>query len=252
MTGRGQWRMGQGGMAALLLLGGLALPLAAQEAPAVPDPATPSEPSPVPPEERQVTMLPSPLVTLDQDRFFKDSLYGKAALARAEADASALSAENRKLEAALEAEEKDLTERRAALKPEAFAPLAAAFDAKVEAIRTAQEAKSRSITRRLEDERHAFFEAAVPVLGDLLRDTGAVAILADNAIILSLSAVDMTDEAVARIDKVLTDLPPDPPGDVPSAPAEPDAPGPAVPDAPQDGTAPGPLLPAPEAPAPKP
>ena len=30
-------------------------------------------------------MLPSPLVTLDQDRFFKDSLYGKAALARAEA-----------------------------------------------------------------------------------------------------------------------------------------------------------------------
>lgn len=168
---------------------------AAQDAPA-PD---------VPP----AVTVPSPIVTLDQERFFKDSAYGKAALARAEAEAAALSAENRKLEAALEAEERELTTRRATLKPEEFAPLSSAFDAKVEEIRAAQDAKSRAITRHLEETRQRYFESAVPVLAELLRDTGAVAILADNAIILSLSALDVTDEAVARMDRALPDLPPD-------------------------------------------
>jgi Skp family chaperone for outer membrane proteins len=161
------------------------------------------------PDAPPAVTVPSPIVTLDQERFFKDSAYGKAALARAEAEAAALSAENRKLEAALEAEERELTTRRATLKPEEFAPLSSAFDAKVEEIRAAQDAKSRAITRHLEETRQRYFESAVPVLAELLRDTGAVAILADNAIILSLSALDVTDEAVARMDLALPDLPPD-------------------------------------------
>ncbi len=169
------------------------------------------------PDEAPAATLPSPIVTLDQERFFRSSAYGKAALARAEAEAAALSAENRKIEAALEAEERDLTTRRANLKPEEFTPLANAFDTKVEEIRAAQDAKSRAVTRHLEETRQKFFESAVPVLADLLRDTGAVAILADNAIILSLSSLDITDEAVARMDIALPDLPPE---ELDAAPAE--------------------------------
>jgi Skp family chaperone for outer membrane proteins len=178
------------------------------------------------PEAPPAVTVPSPIVTLDQERFFRESAYGKAALARAEAEAAALSAENRKLEAALEAEERELTTRRATLKPEEFAPLSSAFDAKVEEIRAAQDAKSRAITRHLEETRQKYFESAVPVLAELLRDTGAVAILADNAIILSLSALDVTDEAVARMDLALPDLLPETPGEAgPDAPE--DAPGPS-------------------------
>lgn len=166
-----------------------------------------------------------PILTLNQDRLYRDSAFGRAALARAEAEAADLSAENRRLEAALEAEERALTDRRAALSPEDFAPLAAAFDQKVEEIRAAQDAKSRAITRQLDDDRKRFFETALPVLGELLNDTGAVAILADSAIILSLSSLDITDEAIARIDLVLTAPDPAPPAPAPDAPVAPDAPG---------------------------
>lgn len=205
-----------GGYVLLTAIAALPLPGAAQESPAAG------------PGETPAATLASPIVTLDQDRFFRSSAYGKAALARAEAEAAALSAENRKIEAALEAEERDLTTRRASLKPEEFTPLANAFDSKVEEIRAAQDAKSRAVTRHLEETRQKFFESAVPVLADLLRDTGAVAILADNAIILSLSALDITDEAVARMDAALPGLPPeDPeaaPADAAPAPTEPPEP----------------------------
>lgn len=221
---------GWGGGLACLLLIALLIVLAPQGAPAQEVPAPADPPAGAPPGlPADVALVPAtPIVTLDQDRFFKDSAYGKAALARAETDASALSAENRKLEAALEAEEQDLTARRAALKPGEFAPLAAAFDTKVEEIRSAQDAKSRAITRRLEENRQHFFESAVPVLADLLRDTGAVAILADNAIILSLSALDITDEAVARMDVAMPDLPPEA-GEGPADPGPPVAPDPDEP-----------------------
>ena len=45
----------------------------------------------------------------------------------------------------------------------------------------------------------------MPVLGDLMRESGAVAIFDKNIVILSLRGVDITDEAVVRIDSVLGD-----------------------------------------------
>ncbi len=173
-----------------------------------------------------ITRLPSPVLTLNQDRLFVESAWGKAARARAEAESGALATENRRIEEALEAEERSLTERRASLSLAEFARLAAEFDAKVEAIRTAQDAKSAEITRKLEQDRQKFFQIATPVLGQMLTETGAVAILADSAIVMSLTSLDITDAAIARMDSV---LPPDaapanPPGDVapqsgPAAPA---------------------------------
>jgi Skp family chaperone for outer membrane proteins len=180
------------------------------------------EPDPSLPQSTPAIVSPTPILKLDQERLFGSSAYGKAVSARFDAETADLTEENRRLDAALEAEERALTERRAQMPPEEFAPLATAFDAKVEEIRAAQEAKYRAITRRVDEDRQRFFEAAVPVLGNLLNDTGAVAILADSAIILSLTTVDITDEAVARMDVVL-------PAPGPSAEPSPDAPVPPAP-----------------------
>ncbi len=147
----------------------------------------------------------SAILTLDQDRMFTQSAYGKAVLARATAADAALAAENRRIEAGLEQEERDLTERRTKMPPDEFANAANAFDAKVEAIRTAQDAKSRDITQQRDADQQRFVQAAGPVLGALMTETGAVAIIDKSVLILSLNSIDITDQAVVRLDAVLGD-----------------------------------------------
>lgn len=155
--------------------------------------------------EAPSAVVKSPVLTIDRERLYAETLYGKAVEARFKADSDALVAENLRLEQALEAEERELTDRRATLPPQEFKALAAAFDAKAEQIRAAQEAKSRAIGKKREAEQQRFLEAAIPVLGELMRASGAAAIFDKNMIILSLRGIEITDEAIARIDTVLGD-----------------------------------------------
>lgn len=148
------------------------------------------------------------ILTLDQDRLFADSGYGKASLERERAATRALEAENARIEAELVAEEQDLTRRRATLSAEEFSALAADFDAKVERIRTEQDAKSRDLVRARETDRQAFLRAAIPALAELMGELGAVAILDKSQVFLSLSAIDVTDEAIQKVDTVLSAEPP--------------------------------------------
>jgi Skp family chaperone for outer membrane proteins len=149
----------------------------------------------------------APLLTLDQDRLFLESDFGKATVERERVATTALEQENRRIEAELVAEEQALTDARATLTPEDFAAKAEAFDAKVERIRTEQDAKARRLTDGREQDRKVFLEIAVPVLGELLGDKKATAILDKNLVILSLSAVDITDEAIARVNAALAEQP---------------------------------------------
>ena len=179
----------------------------------------------------QETELPrAPVLMIDRNRLFSESAFGRAAEARFQAESQALIAENLRLEQALEAEERDLTDQRATLEPEAFQALAQDFDTKTEAIRAAQDAKSRAITAQRETDRQRFLQAAVPVLGELMGDAGAVAIFDKEMVILSLRGVDITDEAIERIDAALGDgsnLPPV--GGTPEAPPAPETGGTSAP-----------------------
>jgi Skp family chaperone for outer membrane proteins len=156
-------------------------------------------------DQTEVAVPQAPLLIVDRNRLLAETLFGKALEAQFEADSKALIAENLRLEQALEAEERDLTERRATLPAEEFQTLAAAFDRKTEEIRTAQDAKSRAITSRREEQRQLFLQAAVPVLAALMREAGAIAIFDKDLVILSFRGADITDEAIARIDEVLGD-----------------------------------------------
>lgn len=153
--------------------------------------------------EAPASSLRSPVVTLDRDRLYDDSEAGKSARAAFDAESAALIAENRRLESALEAEERQLTEQRASLPADQFRKLADEFDAKVEDLRSAQDAKSRALTQRNEADRQAFFEKAIPVLGQLMVEIGAVAIIDRSAIILTFDQVDITDLAIQRLDEAV-------------------------------------------------
>jgi Skp family chaperone for outer membrane proteins len=164
------------------------------------------------PVAAQEAELPNaPVLMIDRNRLFAESAFGRAAEARFQTESQTLIAENLRLEQALEAEERDLTDQRETLAPDAFQALAQEFDSKTEAIRAAQDAKSRAITAQREADRQRFLQAAVPVLAELMSAAGAVAIFDKEMVILSLRGVDITDEAIERIDAALgdgTNLPP--------------------------------------------
>ena len=56
-------------------------------------------------------------------------------------------------------------------------------------------------------DRKDFLKVAVPVLGEILGDRGAMAILDKGLVILSLSAIDITDDAIARVNAALAEPP---------------------------------------------
>ncbi len=198
----GGWLAGLG----LALVPGLAGPALAQT-PAIVQP---------PPAVR------SAILTVDQDALFARSRFGQALTHAYETEAEALKVENRDIDAKLEIEERALTDRRPTMTPEAFRPLAEAFDKKVESLRSAQDAKARAFGQRRDDGRKRFIQAVGPIMGDYMVQQGAFAIVDRAAIVVSLGAIDITEEVLAAIDAKLGDgssLPVDPAPAAPTTPA---------------------------------
>ncbi len=154
------------------------------------------------------------VAVVSEAELFSGSAFGRALASRDEASRRALQSENQRLDAALEAEERDLTTRRSAMTPEAFRALATAFDIKVKGIRAAQDSKARDLSRSQDEARLTFLQAARPVLQDLMRETGASVLLDRDAVLMLRDNADLTAAAIARIDSVLGDgsaVPPAPP-----------------------------------------
>jgi len=147
----------------------------------------------------------SSLVTLDQERLFERSAFGQRVTATLTEASRTLAAENREIEIALIEEERALTEERGSLGAEAFRARADAFDARVSALRTRQENRARALALWRDIEQQRFFDAVLPVLAQLLRDIGAVAILDSRAILFSLEESDVTARAIERIDARIGD-----------------------------------------------
>jgi Skp family chaperone for outer membrane proteins len=162
--------------------------------------------------------VPSPILTLDQERFFSASAWGRRAVTDIEVQSTALAAENRRIEGELTAEERLLTDERKTLEPDAFRAKADAFDAKVVAIRADQDRKAAELATLRDAERSAFFKAALPVLGQILNERGAVAILDARAIFVAANAIDVTDQMIAAMDKVVGAGGGAAPADAPAAP----------------------------------
>lgn len=169
----------------------------------------------------------SPVLTVDPDALFANSMFGQAFEERLAADTSALEAENRRLEKELAAEEQELTDKRPELDPERFRELADTFDSKVQRIRKQQQAKARELGSRADDARRRFFSAAAPVLQSIMQEAGAAVIVDKRSVFMSANIVDVTQLAIERVDAVIGKG-----ADLPDAPANDTAPG----DSPGDAT----------------
>ena len=141
-----------------------------------------------------------PVLTLDIERLFDDTLWGKAITAGLARESAALAAENSRIADDLIAEEKLLTERRAKLTPAAFRAEADAFDERATGIRAAQKAKAQALTQSYEAARQAFYVASGPLIDEILTRRGAVMVLDRRAIIRGLEAADITGDLARLMD----------------------------------------------------
>ena len=145
----------------------------------------------------------SPILILNQERLFRDSEFGRRILLDFEARRAILAAENRAIEEELTAEERRLTELRSTIPAEDFRERADVFDAKVVAARGLQDGKERELSLAFDRGRGLFFRETLPVLAQVVREAGALAILDSRTVILSSSAVDVTDLTIERVNEAL-------------------------------------------------
>ncbi|WP_170846671.1 OmpH family outer membrane protein [Shimia haliotis] len=145
----------------------------------------------------------SPILVIESDRMYTESLFGQrvsAELARLQAD---LIAQNAKMEESLTQEERDLTEKRKVMAADAFEVLAREFDDRVVGIRAEQDAKFARLADVNERERAVFIQAARPILSELMAEAGAAIILERRTVLVSNDSIDITQEAIRRLNSTL-------------------------------------------------
>lgn len=145
-------------------------------------------------------VVQSQLLTVVPERLLTGSQAGKRLMAGFDTESQALAAENRKIEAELSREEKDLTVRRPKLSPEEFSKMADAFDTKVQEIRKTQDAKARDLIARREAARQKFLNQSLSVLAAIIRQHGATVLMDRATVFLSADSIDITDQAIRQID----------------------------------------------------
>jgi Skp family chaperone for outer membrane proteins len=144
-----------------------------------------------------------PVATIDQERLFADSLFGKAFNEKLRKDVNELEEENTRIANELTDEETALTEKRKELTNEEFRKLAAIFNDKVEVIRRDQALKQKNLNSEQVQAQLAFFVKAKPIIVDLMNELGILFILNDQAIFMAGNSGDITNTAIGRIDQTL-------------------------------------------------
>lgn len=147
----------------------------------------------------------SPVLTIDREALFTGTEFGQRVSQDLETESDALSEETRKIEQALEEEERSLTAKRATMSPEEFRALADAFDEKVVALRTDRDAAQQNFVQRYEDAQRSFYNRIGPILGRVMQERSAVVILDKRNVLLSVNAIDVTDAVIQRINAELGD-----------------------------------------------
>ncbi|WP_405405169.1 OmpH family outer membrane protein [Paracoccus sp. Ld10] len=147
----------------------------------------------------------APILTLDQEVLYLTSVWGLRAQARLEAEGEEVAAENDRLTQLLSSEEARLTEQRSTLPAAEFRDLAENFDIRATRIRRERAQAVQALNAWAEADRAAFFRAARPMMGQLMQDRGAVAVLDGRTILVSLDAIDVTEQLVAVLNERIGD-----------------------------------------------
>lgn len=167
----------------------------------------------------------TPILVVDFEELFRESEFGQDIQHELDERRRILAEEIATIDAELAKEERDLTAQRSGLSPDEFRALADAFDDKVQRLRAEQDEKARALTRLQSDEQLRFRQAALPIVGQLMLDSGALIVVEKRSLVVFNDGIDVTGIAAERLDASLAEP-------APTAPET--APDPEVPAAPDD------------------
>lgn len=150
------------------------------------------------------------LRTLNEERLYQQSAFGQRVEAEIIDASQLLEAENERLLEQLTARELELTEARQTMTPAAFRAAADEFDQQAQSIRREQAEKRQRLAQFEDFEQRRFFQQALPVLQDVLAASGGQVLIDARAVIIGVSGLDITEEAIRAMDAVIGDGSPSP------------------------------------------
>ena len=145
------------------------------------------------------------ILIIDSDRIFFETLYGRRISDDMAALVAQLQTENEQIVATLTEEERSLTVRRPAMTPEAFRAEADAFDAKAQEVRRARDAKNVDLQNSAAEERAKFEDRVQGIIGSIMIERGAVLVMEQRNVVMSVRAANITDDVIVRVDAELGD-----------------------------------------------
>lgn len=148
---------------------------------------------------------PPQVLIINSDRLYLETLYGRRLAADLNVQITEVQLENDRIVATLTEEERSLTQRRPDMTPEAFRAEAEAFDAKVQDVRQARDAKNAELQEISAQARAEFESRTQGIIANVMLERGAVMVMEERNVLLSVRAANITDEVIARIDAALGD-----------------------------------------------
>ena len=145
------------------------------------------------------------ILVFDMNRIFFETLYGRRIAEDLNQSALALQTENEEIVATLTEEERSLTLRRPTMTPEDFRAEADAFDEKVQEVRRVRDAKNVELQTTNAEQRAAFEDRVQGVIANVMIERGAVIVLEQRNVVMSVRAANITDDVIARVDAELGD-----------------------------------------------
>ncbi len=157
------------------------------------------------PVHGQEAAAPSSVLTVDLEKIARESDYGQRVNGLYQAEILTLQSQAKQVEAELIAEEQDLVAQRDIVSPEEFKELSQAFDRKVVAIREDQNSKQSELQAKRREDQRNLLRLIAPILYEIVSARGASVLIDRRNIVLDLSSVDITDEAIAKMNETLGD-----------------------------------------------
>ena len=157
------------------------------------------------PVHGQEAAAPSSVLTVDLEKIARESDYGQRVNGLYQAEILTLQSQAKQVEAELIAEEQDLVAQRDIVSPEEFKELSKAFDRKVVAIREDQNSKQSELQAKQREDQRNLLRLIAPILYEIVSARGASVLIDRRNIVLDLSSVDITDEAIAKMNETLGD-----------------------------------------------
>ncbi len=145
------------------------------------------------------------ILIIDSERLYFETLYGRRLARDLAEQAAAVQAENDRIVETLTEEERSLTLRRPDMTPEEFRAEADAFDEMVQEVRRARDAKNTELQAASTAARAEFEERVQSVIIDVMLERGALMVMDQRNVILSVRAANITDDLIVRIDAALGD-----------------------------------------------